>query len=841
MYGGTTATATMGQPLGLSVGSTFQVTVSGASPSVYDGTFNATYQGSNVFQYTLSSSPSSNASGTNMTAVNPMQVSLSSLTYSGTTATGTSSTALGLSTGTQFELSISGASPSTYDGTFTATVTGSTTFTYTLPGNPGSNASGTIIAGLNLPTLDGTIGRVTGMQDQYDGSTPNANDTAVLETYQYLGLNTIVQENRPQPGIDLTYIQQPNDTLYSSDGGDRYTGLDRFGRVADQYWTNVNAPASPTDRFQYGYDQNGNVLYKNNLVNSTFSELYHANSTSSGDNRTAYDSLNRLQGFRRGTLSASGNNGSGGLDTVSTLNTISDSSNSWNYDALGNQTSTQGGSQTRTFNAQNQIASISGLTTPTYDNNGNMTKDQAGNTYTYNAWNQLVSSSVKSEVLTYTATGLLLTDSTTVSGTTTKRYFFDSPQGQVLEDATQVSGTTSFDTYVWGLGYVDDLVARDAGNLGAVTRTYVQQDVNHNVTALIGSSGGVLERFTYDPYGSVTVLTSAWATTTDSQNWVYYFQGGRYNANIGFYYFRSRWYNPTTATWMSQDPTGTQYVDGANLYQFADSNPVNRVDPSGLLTASIKVQHVTDIWSYHVKTVDGEDLGAPQRSEQRFEWAASLSLSGTPQLNSDGTLSFPVAKPTAYPQVENTVATSSQNIDGWINGNSPWPWSLSDVRPTHDLNHCVEVVGNIQGYTIDKKSVYGSWNGWGGASFAFGSPVPIGPQFSITPSGDLSIGLNVGFLQFGVSVSPPRYPAMTGPAPLSSADFYLATFIAANGRRLVIGGPWPASGFRSVDLTLDPKLFPTSRTRVWEDIYDVTLASGSPGGTGTGPDFLASD
>ncbi len=39
-----------------------------------------------------------------------------------------------------------------------------------------------------------------------------------------------------------------------------------------------------TDRFQYGYDQNGNVLDKNNLVNSAFSELYHPNSTTSGDN-----------------------------------------------------------------------------------------------------------------------------------------------------------------------------------------------------------------------------------------------------------------------------------------------------------------------------------------------------------------------------------------------------------------------------------------------------------------------------------------------------------------------------------------------------------------------------
>lgn len=35
----------------------------------------------------------------------------------------------------------------------------------------------------------------------------------------------------------------------------------------------------------------------------------------SGDNATAYDNLNRLTGFRRGTLIASANNG-GVLDTV---------------------------------------------------------------------------------------------------------------------------------------------------------------------------------------------------------------------------------------------------------------------------------------------------------------------------------------------------------------------------------------------------------------------------------------------------------------------------------------------------------------------------------------------
>ena len=39
--------------------------------------------------------------------------------------------------------------------------------------------------------------------------------------------------------------------------------------------------------------------------------------------------------------------------------------------------------------------------------------------------------------------------------------------------------TTSTSTYVWGLSYVNDLVARDTDG----TRTYVQQDANHNVTA----------------------------------------------------------------------------------------------------------------------------------------------------------------------------------------------------------------------------------------------------------------------------------------------------------------------------------------------------------------------
>jgi hypothetical protein len=45
-----------------------------------------------------------------------------------------------------------------------------------------------------------------------------------------------------------------------------------------------------------------------------------------------------LTNFRRGSLSASANNGSTGLDTVSTLNSItSDNSATYSLDAMGNQ------------------------------------------------------------------------------------------------------------------------------------------------------------------------------------------------------------------------------------------------------------------------------------------------------------------------------------------------------------------------------------------------------------------------------------------------------------------------------------------------------------------------
>jgi hypothetical protein len=74
-------------------------------------------------------------------------------------------------------------------------------------------------------------------------------------SYSYLGLSTVVIENYPQPGVELTYVKQSGES--NGDAGDQYAGLDRFGRVVDQRWIVTSKepiprpPAVSQDREQW--------------------------------------------------------------------------------------------------------------------------------------------------------------------------------------------------------------------------------------------------------------------------------------------------------------------------------------------------------------------------------------------------------------------------------------------------------------------------------------------------------------------------------------------------------------------------------------------------------------
>jgi hypothetical protein len=95
--------------------------------------------------------------------------------------------------------------------------------------------------------LDGRVSRLSYLADDNGSGGVGTH----LEDYSYLGLAMVVLRHHAETGVDLTYIKQAGDPAGFGDGGDPYTGLDRFGRVVDQRWLPTATPQSPTDRFQY--------------------------------------------------------------------------------------------------------------------------------------------------------------------------------------------------------------------------------------------------------------------------------------------------------------------------------------------------------------------------------------------------------------------------------------------------------------------------------------------------------------------------------------------------------------------------------------------------------------
>jgi RHS repeat-associated protein len=379
-----------------------------------------------------------------------------------------------------------------------------------------------------------------------------------LESYSYLGLATIVKRAHSQSGVDLSYIKLTGESV--GDAGDQYTGLDRFQRIVDQRW--INGSNVDVDRFKYGYDRNGNRLFRENVAIASLSEVY------------TYDDLNQIASYKLGTLNT------GKTDVTGTPT----NAQSWDYDAVGNWDSvtTNNTTQTRGANRQNEITSVSGATTPTYDNNGNLTKDENDYRFVWDAWNMMVQVKNSSNVviITYGRDALHRHVTDTVSSSVTDRFF--SLGWQLLETKT---GSNPVTRNVWSPAYVDALVLRDRDTDSNGTldeRIYPLQDGNWNTTALVTTSGTIVERETYNPFGVATYRDASGAALSgSSKDWVFLHQGGEKIAT-GDYEFRNRVYSPTLGLWLSNDPLGFEAGD-VNTYRTEINSPVNQVDPEGLV------------------------------------------------------------------------------------------------------------------------------------------------------------------------------------------------------------------------------------------------------------------
>lgn len=199
---------------------------------------------------------------------------------------------------------------------------------------------------------------------------------------------------------------------------------------------------------------------------------------------------------------------------------------SYTFDGIGNRTATTPATGTVSSYSYDQAGRLTTATTPT-----------GSGTYTYNGLGQRTSKKVG------TVTTNFVWDAGTVpnmlsDGSTNYLY---GPDGNPIE---QTNGTaTSF--------YVHDQIGS--------TRT------------LLTTTGTVTGSYDYTPYGTGTHTGTA---ATPLQ-----FSGQYNDTETGLIYLRARYYDPTTAQFLTIDPLLSQT---STPYAYVTGNPLNRTDPSGL-------------------------------------------------------------------------------------------------------------------------------------------------------------------------------------------------------------------------------------------------------------------
>jgi len=147
------------------------------------------------------------------------------------------------------------------------------------------------------------------------------------------------------------------------------------------------------------------------------------------------------------------------------------------------------------------------------------------------------------------------------------RYTFNGTGDEYVE-VSDSGGGTSADAVRF---------VRVGGAVSAVTTTisYVHNDHLGTPRVMTAESGDVVWRADYDPFGYAIVdpLSTRLLNVR--------FPGQYFDTETGLHYNYARYYDPKTGRYLTSDPTGLR--GGLNTFVYVDSDPMNDIDPSGLV------------------------------------------------------------------------------------------------------------------------------------------------------------------------------------------------------------------------------------------------------------------
>jgi RHS repeat-associated protein len=281
------------------------------------------------------------------------------------------------------------------------------------------------------------------------------------------------------------------------------------------------------------------------------------------------------------------------------------------YDAVGNRktqvtngagmagTPQAAGSLTYRYDTRNRLEAENGTSAGdpvgivyAYDDNGNLITKSGEATYLWDIENRLIQTEIgpsgSRTIVTYAydADGnRLQTRITPPTGPPTVTTDLVDPSAglsQVVAETDEGGHLKAY--YVRGndlLAVMRPLVAAPATPTDWQSR-FVHADGIGSIRRLTDESGAIADGYTYTAFGELIAHTG-----TDPQP--YAFAGEAYDPNTGFQYHRARWMDPRVGRFTALDPHPGRVEEPESLhgYLYADDDPLDRVDPSGLFASAL--------------------------------------------------------------------------------------------------------------------------------------------------------------------------------------------------------------------------------------------------------------
>lgn len=455
---------------------------------------------------------------------------------------------------------------------------------------------------------------------------PNSQTPSVTFTYDPDGRRTAMTDGTGTTTYRWDPLHRPIGTTngagdsvsYQWDLGGHLVGLTYPGgsETVSRMYDDAGRMTAVTDWLShttaFDYDSSGNVIgthYPNGTVatrtidpGGRTSSIVHANGTgvlaSFDYGRDAEGKVTSVQPVGMPDVAQT--------FTYTALNQLKTANlDAYAYDAADNITQYKSAT-TLAYDPSHQLQTATGgaggSSTFSFDRRGNRTGSgpaagSATRTYSYDAANRLTAFS-GGTAGAYSYDGDGLRTSKTVDGATTS-YAWDASSSLPLLIQEKIG--TSATRYVYGPG---GLVLESVDPTAAVT--YYHQDALGSTRLLTDSTGAAVGTFAYDPFGQPIGATG-------SQTTPFGWAGEYRDAETGLVYLRARYYDPSTAQFVSSDPLSS--MSGAS-YGYGFNDPLSNVDPTGLYAACGQIidDDVWNSWSPDIQKL--AETGACQQAPQ---------------------------------------------------------------------------------------------------------------------------------------------------------------------------------------------------------------------------------